>query len=269
MMIMRLPTAGHALALSSNVPLRSAAFQLTTSTPPAWRDDIPNALTMARVAAIPLLACTFYSGRAALAHVPAAIFAACAFTDWLDGYLARKWNVDSAFGAFLDPVADKLLVCACLVLLSGAMGALVALPTAVIVCREVSVSALREWMGQRGERAAVAVGYAGKVKTAAQMLALQLLLFTDYLSISVTSAVQCPAFGSFFTTPLYAVVGVATAFKTSVCIAPLRMVGLVLLYVAALLSCTSAMGYFEIAWATLLREERASQDGRPEAAANT
>lgn len=183
-----------------------------------WKHDLPNALTMARVLAIPLLLGIFHRKQHTL--VPAAIFFACAITDFFDGYLARRWNVFSDFGAFLDPVADKLLVCACLALLSGAFGAVVALPTAVIVCREVAVSALREWMGAQGAREAVAVGFAGKVKTTAQMAALQLLL----LSLGM------PA------------------------VAAVRTAGIWLLYVAAVLSCTSASGYFAVAMPLLKRK---------------
>ena len=183
-----------------------------------WRQGVPNALTCGRVLAIPLLAAAFcFRGRSSTAaRAPAAIFAACAATDWLDGYLARRWGAASPLGAFLDPVADKLLVCTCLVLLSGALGAVVSLPTAIIVCREVAVSALREWMGARGQGAVVAVGWQGKVKTATQMTALTLLL----LARSGTDQV-------------------------------IRQVGLLLLYVAAILTCTSAMGYAVAAWPAL------------------
>jgi len=180
-----------------------------------WRQDVPNGLTVARVLAVPLLAAVFYTRRGP-SCAPASLFAACAATDWLDGYLARRWEVNSAFGAFLDPVADKLLVCACLVMLSGTLGAAVALPTAVIVCREVAVSALREWMGAQGSSDAVAVGWWGKVKTATQMAALLLLLLA------------CPG-------PL----GV------------LQPWGLALLYTSAVLACTSASGYVAAAWPLL------------------
>ena len=178
----------------------------------SWRDGVPNALTAARVAAIPVLVATFYNRRSS-PWLPASIFAACAATDFLDGYLARRWAVHSDLGAFLDPVADKLLVCSCLVLLAGALGAAVAVPTAVIVCREVTISALREWMGARGHSAAVAVGWWGKLKTATQMVALLLLLLA------------CP--------------GKLTA---------LQPWGLGLLYAAAVLACTSASGHVATAW---------------------
>jgi len=83
------------------------------------------------------------------------------FTDWLDGYLARRWDITSAFGAFLDPVADKLMVSTALILLSGRYGAIVAIPSAIILAREIAVSALREWMAQKGLRDSVKVGIQG------------------------------------------------------------------------------------------------------------
>merc|ERR1719410_3216053 len=105
------------------------------------------------------------------------LFAAASLTDWLDGYLARKWNVTSSFGAFLDPVADKLMVSTVLILLSGLHGVKVALPTAIILGREISVSALREWMAEKSLRDMVKVGFWGKVKTACTMISLTMLLW--------------------------------------------------------------------------------------------
>ena len=211
----------------SPMPLHARAAVMTSlaagAVESSWRDDIPNALTASRIVAVPLLACAFYWQRTRAARVPAAIFLACAITDWLDGFLARRWSVDSDLGAFLDPVADKLLVCTCLALLSGELGPIVALPTAMVVCREVAVSALREWMGSRGERAAVAVGWWGKVKTATQMIALQLLLFA------------------------------APAVATSTSALVLLDCGLALLYVATLLTWTSAWGYFAAAAPLLMK----------------
>jgi CDP-diacylglycerol--glycerol-3-phosphate 3-phosphatidyltransferase len=254
---MRLPM--HATAIRFATPPSSQpSLQLLASSPTDWRADLPNALTIARVAAVPALTCAFYCRPWARARIPAAIFALCALTDWLDGYLARKWDVNSAFGAFLDPVADKVLVCTCLVLLSGALGAVVALPTAVIVCREVSVSALREWMGQRGERAAVAVGYAGKVKTAAQMVALQLLLLADYAAAPGAAAAAQTAHALSLAAPLSSMRSLAAALLVGACAAPMRAIGLALLYVATLLSCTSAAGYFTAAAGSLLRADGAA-----------
>jgi CDP-diacylglycerol--glycerol-3-phosphate 3-phosphatidyltransferase len=108
------------------------------------------------------------------------VFAIASFTDWLDGYLARRWDITSPFGAFLDPVADKLMVSTSLILLSGRYGAKVAVPAAIILAREIAVSALREWMAQRGQRDIVKVGYQGKVKTALTMFALTVLLLVPY-----------------------------------------------------------------------------------------
>jgi len=99
-------------------------------------------------------------------------------TDWVDGYLARKLNQESAFGAFLDPVADKLMVATALVIIVEANPhPLVAIAVAIIICREIFISALREWMASLGERATVKVAWTGKVKTAAQMWAVGFLLF--------------------------------------------------------------------------------------------
>ena len=99
---------------------------------------------------MPVLAAAFYAPQAAAARVPAMLFGVIAFTDFLDGFLARRWQVESALGAFLDPVADKFVVCTTFVLLSGALGAVVAAPTALVICREIGVSALRERLAVLG-----------------------------------------------------------------------------------------------------------------------
>ena len=111
-----------------------------------------------------------------MSMLAALIFALAAITDWLDGYLARKWGQTSSFGAFLDPVADKLIVAAALILLVE-LERTQAWLAMVIIGREITISALREWMAQIGERRSVAVAYIGKLKTAAQMLAILLLLY--------------------------------------------------------------------------------------------
>ena len=98
-----------------------AASLVTMRSAQEWRSHIPNYLTFARVGAVPVLIASFYVEQSAAARVPAALFGAIALTDWLDGYLARRWKVESELGAFLDPVADKFLVCTALVLLSGAL----------------------------------------------------------------------------------------------------------------------------------------------------
>ena len=133
-------------------PRASVAIGCTRDRPaaqqPPWRTCVPNYLTLSRIAGVPVLAAAFYSPRAAAARAPALIFGIISFTDFLDGYLARRWQVESALGAFLDPIADKFVVCATLVLLSGSLGTVVAAPTALIVCRELGISALRECVGR-------------------------------------------------------------------------------------------------------------------------
>ena len=144
--------------------------------------NVPILLTWLRVALIPVFVVLFYWPDPSL-HLPvrnglaALIFALAAITDWLDGYLARRLEQSTPFGAFLDPVADKLMVAVALVLLVQEHGNLwLTLPAAVIIGREIVVSALREWMAELGARAHVAVSNLGKWKTAAQMLALVILL---------------------------------------------------------------------------------------------
>ncbi len=147
--------------------------------------NIPNILTWLRIAAIPLFVAVLYIDEAWLTTrqaniVSMWIFIAAAVTDWLDGYLARKWNQTSAFGAFLDPVADKLMVAAALIVLVelGRIDAIVAL---IIIGREITISALREWMAQLGQSKNVAVSMLGKIKTVAQLVAIPFLLFDGNL----------------------------------------------------------------------------------------
>mgnify|MGYP006277391075 CR=1 FL=1 len=115
-----------------------------------------------------------------------AIFAAAAITDWLDGYLARRWGVVSAFGAFLDPVADKLMVAAALIMLVW-LGRAEAYLAMIIIGREIAISALREWMAQLGQGKSVAVAFVGKVKTVAQMTAIVALLLHEPLIPGVST----------------------------------------------------------------------------------
>jgi len=140
-------------------------------------NNLPNILTFLRIILIPFFIIAFYLPIHA-AHIAAAIiFALASFTDWLDGYLARKLHQISSFGAFLDPVADKLLVASSLLLLVGSQNIpYITLPAIVIVGREIVISALREWMAEVGNRASVNVSTIGKVKTASQMVALILLI---------------------------------------------------------------------------------------------
>ncbi len=143
---------------------------------------IPTLLTWARIAAIPLIVGVFHLPWATATQnlVATVLFVLFAATDWLDGFLARRLNQTSAFGAFLDPVADKILICASLLVLleQGRVGALVAL---VIIGREIAISALREWMAQIGASRSVAVHLLGKLKTVAQMVAIPFLLFDGRL----------------------------------------------------------------------------------------
>ena len=142
--------------------------------------NIPNALTIMRIMLIPVLMVVFYLPFKNHLLVAAAIFAVAAITDWVDGYLARKLGQMTAFGAFLDPVADKLMVSIALVLLVERHDTLLfTLAACVIIGREIVISALREWMAELGKRTSVAVSYVGKVKTAFQMIAIVGLLAID------------------------------------------------------------------------------------------
>ena len=139
--------------------------------------NIPNLLTMLRVLLIPIFILLFYLPFSWSYFAASAVFAFASVTDWLDGYLARRLQQSTPFGAFLDPVADKLMVAVALVLLVEDHANLwMSLPAAIIIGREIVISALREWMAELGARAQVAVSSLGKWKTAAQMLALVTLL---------------------------------------------------------------------------------------------
>ena len=146
---------------------------------------IPNLLTLFRVALIPVLVVMYFLPLPYREPTIAGIFVLAALTDWLDGFLARRMNAASALGAFLDPVADKLIVSTALVLLVSDVVVLdlvlhpmpFAVAVAIIIGREIVVSALREWMAELGERGAVAVGRVGKFKTALQMVSICALLY--------------------------------------------------------------------------------------------
>lgn len=139
--------------------------------------NLPIVLTLFRVAAIPFLVILFYLPLAVAPVLSAILFALAGFTDWLDGYLARRWNQTSAFGAFLDPVADKVLVAvALIVLLQADPRPLLAVAVAVIIGREITISALREWMAELGQRTSVAVTQVAKFKTMTQMVAIFFML---------------------------------------------------------------------------------------------
>ena len=138
--------------------------------------SLPNVLTSLRIASIPLFVLVYLYGEN-LHWVAGLLFGFAAITDWLDGYIARKWDVVSAFGTFLDPVADKLIVLTALILLVGAHASVwLTIPAMVICAREVTVSALREWMAEMNRRAVVNVSTVGKVKTFIQMVAIFILL---------------------------------------------------------------------------------------------
>ena len=173
---------------------------------------------MLRIGLIPVFVIVFYLPYSWAHIATTAIFGLAALTDWLDGYLARRLEQTSAFGAFLDPVADKLMVTVVLVLLVQSHPTpWLAVPAAVIIGREVAISALREWMAELGSRTQVSVAVVGKVKTVVQMIALVLMLFQEDL------------FGIF----------------------PTYLVGFTLLYVAAVLTLWSMVEYLRAAWPIL------------------
>jgi len=183
--------------------------------------NLPNALTWLRIGLIPLFVVVFYLPAGWLSPteanlIAAGLFALAGITDWLDGWLARRLNQTSAFGAFLDPVADKLMVAAALIVLVdlGRADVDVAL---IIIGREIAISALREWMAKEGRASSVAVSYIGKIKTTAQITAILLLLY------------HAPLFGWPHTAQL----------------------GTVLLYVAAALTLWSMAHYLLLAWRDL------------------
>ena len=179
--------------------------------------NLPNILTLFRIGLIPVFVLVFYLPFDWSNEAACIIFVVAAVTDWLDGFLARKLQQISKLGAFLDPVADKLMVAVVLVLLGERNpGILLTLPAAVIIGREIAVSALREWMAELGARSRVAVSIYGKIKTIAQMAALPLLIYHDTL----------------YGLPVYGV-------------------GLVLLYIAAVLTLVSMCQYLVSAWPKL------------------
>jgi cardiolipin synthase (CMP-forming) len=158
--------------------------------------NIPIALTWLRIVLIPVFVAVYYLPDAWLSPVAKnwtamAVFAVAALTDWLDGYLARKLVATTAFGAFLDPVADKLMVAAALILLV-ALNRAEAYLAIIIIGREIAISALREWMAQLGKTGNVAVAFVGKIKTAAQMTAIIALLLYEPLIPGVST----PALGT-------------------------------------------------------------------------
>lgn len=192
--------------------------------------NLPNILTLVRIAIIPFLVIIFYIPG--WGHLAAAtIFALACLTDWLDGYLARSLKQSTKLGAFLDPVADKLMVSIVLVLIVGepqfqylslprkvysVPAAMLTIPAAIIVSREIIVSALREWMADIGKRTSLAVSHLGKIKTTVQMIALIILLYCNP--------------------------------RTNAYIA---ICGYILLYMASVLTIWSMMLYLKVAWPEL------------------
>jgi len=139
--------------------------------------NLPNILTLSRILMIPIFVIIYYLPAQWSYLVSAGLFGLAAATDWLDGYLARKLDQSTPFGAFLDPVADKLMVAVALtVLIEAHASFILTIPATVIIGREIVISALREWMAEIGSRASVAVSYIGKIKTTAQMVAIVMLL---------------------------------------------------------------------------------------------
>jgi len=176
--------------------------------------NLPNILSLLRIALIPVLIGCFFLPNESASIWATIIFVIAALTDWLDGYLARKWDQTSPFGAFIDPVADKLIVAIALVLvLFKTPEWYVVIPVVIIIGREITVSALREWMAEVGQRNAVKVSFAGKLKTAFQMLAIGCLIFHNSL------------FGL-----------------------PIFEIGIALLYVASALTISSMWSYLKAAW---------------------
>jgi CDP-diacylglycerol--glycerol-3-phosphate 3-phosphatidyltransferase/cardiolipin synthase len=155
------------------------------------RFNFPLFLTWLRIVAIPVFVVVLYMPESWLALrnqnlIATVIFVAAAITDWADGYLARRWNMTTSFGAFLDPVADKLMVAAALVVLTH-KGYVDAFATLIIIGREITISALREWMAQVGSGRRVSVNIFGKIKTVAQLIAIPFLLANLYICCGIDS----------------------------------------------------------------------------------
>lgn len=176
--------------------------------------NLANQLTLFRILLIPLLVVFFYLPYEWRFPVCAGLFSIAGITDWADGYIARKYQLSTPFGAFLDPVADKLMVAVALGLLIDLHGSpWFTLPAVVIICREIVISALREWMAEIGARATVAVSMIGKIKTTLQIIAIIVLLAFNPAKF-----------------PL------------------MKTIGLVALYIAAILTLWSMIVYLRAAW---------------------
>ena len=194
---------------------------------------LPTWLTLLRIVMIPVLVLVFYLPYKWTNFAAAAIFGLAVITDWLDGWVARRYELHSAFGAFLDPVADKLMVAVALFLIvQGHPTPWMAFWAAVIVGREIAVSALREWMAEIGQRAKVRVAMIGKIKTTAQMVALLCLLY----SVSPNASVPSIWLGT-----------------------PIFHIGDWMLAIAAVLTLVSGMQYLHAAWPSLREDEIAAR----------
>lgn len=191
--------------------------------------NFPTILTLSRILVIPVFIAIYYlpESWATFSNVTCtSLFVLAAITDWFDGYIARKYNLMSRFGAFLDPVADKLMVAVVLILLidrnpTSYPGIFLAIPAVIIVGREITISALREWMAEVGEQGKVAVSYIGKVKTTVQLVALPFMIHRE---------------------PLWGII-------------PVAEIGFYLLYIAAILTLWSMIVYLKGAWPTLTSSE--------------
>lgn len=184
--------------------------------------NLPTYLTLLRIALIPLLAVVFYLPWEHANLACTMIFILAGITDWLDGYLARKMQLETPFGAFLDPVADKLMVAFVLVLIvQQQANPYLTIPAAIIIGREITIASLREWMAEIGQRAKVKVSQIGKWKTTAQMVAISLLLYRqDVMEI------------------------------------PVNMIGYGLLYIAAGLTLWSMINYLSAAFVAMAEHKR-------------
>jgi len=193
--------------------------------------NVPILLTWLRILTIPLVIGVFYVPEVWLSSwrqnlIATSLFIAAAITDWLDGYLARRLNQTSAFGAFLDPVADKLMIAAALIVLVW-LQRVDAIIAVVIIGREIAVSAMREWMAKIGQSKSLAVNFLGKIKTISQMIAVPLLLYHERIGV----------------------------------LSPQR-VGTWLIYVAAILTLVSMFYYLKLALAPRAEGDRRRLDRR-------
>ena len=186
--------------------------------------NIPNYLTLLRIGLIPCLILVFYVSDDTLSAydknlTATLIFLFAAITDWLDGYLARRLNQTSDFGAFIDPVADKLIVIAALILLTE-LGRIETIVAFIIIAREFTISSLREWMATLGKSGSIAVAFIGKFKTTMQMIAILFLLYYD-----------------------------------NILFIPVALIGKILIYFAALLTIISMIYYLKIAFKILKKKK--------------